>query len=69
MELTLRAARVNSGLTQEQVAKSLGISRETIGNWEKGKTFPNAAQIRELESLYKIECNHILFLPRKTLKA
>lgn len=69
MELTLKAARVNVGYTQRQVAEKLGISRDTIGNWEKGKTFPNAAQIRSLEALYKVDCSQIIFLPNNTLKA
>ena len=31
----LKEARINSGLTQEQVAEVLGVSRQTISNWEK----------------------------------
>ena len=30
MEITLRAARINAGLTQEQVQEQLGISRSTL---------------------------------------
>lgn len=67
MSLTLRAARVNKGLTQQQAAKKLGVSRDTVGNWEKGKSFPNAVQIRNLESLYGVECSQIIFLPGNTL--
>lgn len=32
----LKNARVNSGLTQEQVAEKLMVSRQTISNWETG---------------------------------
>ena len=32
----LRAARLSSKLTQEQVAQSLGVSRQTVSNWERG---------------------------------
>lgn len=32
----LRDARKNSGLTQESVAELLGVSRQTVSNWENG---------------------------------
>ena len=36
LQITLAAARVNAGFTQEEVAKKMGISKQTIINWEKG---------------------------------
>lgn len=32
----LKDARLNSGLTQEQVAEKIMVSRQTISNWETG---------------------------------
>lgn len=37
-KITLEAARVNSGLTQGEMAKKIGVSRATVNQWEKGKT-------------------------------
>lgn len=37
-KITLAAARVNAGLTQEQLAEKLGVTRKTYANWETGKT-------------------------------
>ena len=37
IQISLAAARVNAGMTQEDVAKKMGISKQTIINWEKGK--------------------------------
>lgn len=37
MKITMRAMRVNRGLTQEQIAKMLGVTKATVINWEKGK--------------------------------
>lgn len=34
MKLTLRAARTNARLTQEDMARKLGVSTRTIANWE-----------------------------------
>ena len=30
----IKAARIEKNLTQEQVAELLGVSRQTISNWE-----------------------------------
>lgn len=35
--ITLAAARVNTGLTQEQMAEKLGVTRPTYAAWETGK--------------------------------
>ena len=36
-QITLKAARVNAGLTQTDVAKAIGKSKSTVLKWEKGK--------------------------------
>jgi putative transcriptional regulator len=36
-KITLEAARVNSGMTQQDMADKLGVSRSTVVAWEKGK--------------------------------
>lgn len=35
-KISLAAARVNAGLTQDEVAKRMHVSKTTILNWEKG---------------------------------
>ena len=37
LKISLKAARINAGLTQEAVAAMLKKSKVTIINWEKGK--------------------------------
>lgn len=37
-KITLQAARVNAGLTQEELAEKMGVSRVTVINWENGKS-------------------------------
>ena len=34
----IKEARTRTGLTQEQAAEALGVSRKTISNWENEKT-------------------------------
>lgn len=36
-KITLRAARVNSGLTQDDIAAKLGVARSVVNLWETGK--------------------------------
>lgn len=36
-KITLRAARVSKGWTQEQLAERLGVSRSTVFKWENGQ--------------------------------
>lgn len=36
-QISLAAARVNAGLTQEELAEKLGVTRKSIQNWENGK--------------------------------
>lgn len=64
LQISLAAARVNADLTQEDVANALGISKNTVVNWEKGRTVPDMAQWRKLELLYNIPMDYI-FLPNE----
>ena len=62
IQITLAAARVNAGMTQASVAKEMKISKQTVVNWEKGKTSPDIAQARKLSELYRLPLDYI-FLP------
>jgi transcriptional regulator with XRE-family HTH domain len=61
MAITLKAARVNVGLTQIDAAKALGISPDTVRKYEQGETFPDVPMIRKIEALYRISYNDIDF--------
>ena len=41
-------ARKKSGLSQEEVAEKLGVSRQTISKWETGETLPDIRQAKRL---------------------
>lgn len=64
MALTLKALRVNQGLTQIQAADLLGVTKETLSRWERAASFPNVPQINKIEELYKVSYNDIIFLPK-----
>ena len=54
-QISLKALRVNAGLTQTDAAKVLGVSRMTLSRWESGETYPRADNILKLAALYKCE--------------
>lgn len=61
--LTLEAARVNVKMTQEEAGKAIGVSANVISNWERGRTYPDAMQIKKIEKVYGVGYNNIIFLP------
>lgn len=44
LQISLAAARVNAEMTQDEIAKEMHVSKNTIVNWEKGKIIPKPAQ-------------------------
>lgn len=60
-KISLKAARVNKGLTQSEAAQSIGISVSTLKNWETGKTFPKQPQIEMICDLYGMSYDVIFF--------
>lgn len=62
LQISLAAARVNAEMTQEEVAQRLRISKQTVINWEKGRTIPGVPEIEALARIYGIPQENI-FLP------
>ena len=63
MKITLKAARVNAGLTQDEVVARLHISKSTLVNYEKYRTIPDIKMGKAMASLYGLSVNDIIFLP------
>lgn len=59
--ISLKAARVNAGLTQAEAALSLGISKKTLQNYEEGVTFPTMQKVKEISVLYNFPKDYIFF--------
>lgn len=56
----LRNARTDRNLTQEAVAEALGVSRQTISNWENNKSYPDILRVVALSDLYSISLDALL---------
>jgi transcriptional regulator with XRE-family HTH domain len=63
MKITLKAARVNKGLTQQEVAKAMKKSKNTIVNYENGRSVPDIETGKALASLYGCTVDDLIFLP------
>lgn len=63
MKITLKAARVNANLTQEEVAKKLKKSKNTIVNYENGKSVPDIETGKAIAVLYGCSVDDLIFLP------
>lgn len=54
MLITLRAARINAGMTQVEVAKHFGVCRQTVASWERAGKLPKAVKVQRLCDLYGV---------------
>lgn len=63
MQITLKAIRVNKGLSQEDAAKAIGISEDTLSNYERGKTYPDIPVLKKIEEVYGTSYENINFFP------
>ncbi|MCD7858656.1 MAG: helix-turn-helix transcriptional regulator [Firmicutes bacterium] len=56
----LKKARAGADMTPEQVAEKIGVSRQTISNWENGKTLPDVMSVIKLSDLYQVTLDELL---------
>jgi len=55
----IKNARLKQNLKQEDTAKSMGVTVQTYGKWEKGKTEPKASQIAKLSKILGVSTHEI----------
>lgn len=60
-QISMKAARVNAGLSQEQAARLLGISKSTLQSYESGQTVPDILLSRKIEIVYGFPTDYIFF--------
>ena len=56
----IKNARTIKKLTQEQVAEDFNVSRQTISNWENGKSLPDIVSIIRMSELYDLSRDELL---------
>lgn len=60
-KISLKAARVNARLSQQEAADRIGVAVSTLRNWEAGKTYPKQPQIEKLCDVYGISFDVLFF--------
>ena len=58
-KITLKAARVNAELTLDDVAERIGKSKQSIENWENGKTPIKYSDLLKLSEIYGMPVKYI----------
>lgn len=53
-------ARKKKGLSQEEVAEKLGVSRQTISKWETDETLPDIKQSKKLSVIYGVTLDELI---------
>ncbi|WP_086349163.1 helix-turn-helix domain-containing protein [Candidatus Enterococcus clewellii] len=56
----LKNRREQLGLTQQEVADQIHVSRQTISNWEVGRNYPDIPTIIQLSDYYEISLDELL---------
>lgn len=67
LQITLKAWRINSGLTKKEVANRLGKDEKTIYNWENGIGVPDKSNLEKLADIYKTDSDFIFLADKHAL--
>ena len=56
----LKQYRINEGLSQEQLAEKMSVSRSAIAKWETDKGLPDVGNLKVLARLLNVSVDHLL---------
>ena len=59
--------RTHKGLSQEELAEKVFVTRQAVSRWEKGETTPNTETLKLLSKLFDVSINTLLGSPRKLI--
>lgn len=63
----LKEQRLQQNETQESIAIKLGVSRQTISNWENGKTLPDIDSLIKLSQFYKLSIDELFDITAESI--
>ena len=67
MKDILKNLREKNGLTQEQMAEKLFVTRQAVSRWETGETQPNTETLKLLSKEFNLSINTLLGSPRQLI--
>lgn len=56
----IQQLRINNGLTQEQLAQKLSVSRQSVSKWEMEQSLPELDKVVQMSKLFSVDTNAIL---------
>jgi len=56
----IKQARVDADLSQEVAAEKVGVSRQTMSNWETGKNYPDIVSVIALSDAYGVSLDSLM---------
>lgn len=59
--------RTKHGLSQEQLAEQVHVTRQAVSRWETGETVPNTETLKLLSRLFDVSINTLLGSPRQLI--
>ncbi|MBQ9815379.1 MAG: helix-turn-helix domain-containing protein [Lachnospiraceae bacterium] len=59
--------RTKNGLSQEDLAEKVFVTRQAVSRWENGDTVPNTETLKLLSNLYNVSINTLLGSPRQLI--
>ena len=59
--------RTNSGLSQDELAEKVFVTRQAVSRWENGETVPNTDTLKALSKLFNVSINTLLGAPRQLI--
>ena len=59
--------RAKNGLSQDELAEKVFVTRQAVSRWENGETVPNPDTLKLLSALFDVSINTLLGTPRKLI--
>lgn len=59
--------RTQNGLTQEELAQKVFVTRQAVSRWEAGETVPNTETLKRLSGLFQVSINTLLGSPQQLI--
>ena len=59
--------RTKNGLSQDELAEKVFVTRQAVSRWENGDTVPNTETLKQLSKLYGVSINTLLGAPRQLI--
>lgn len=59
--------RTKNGMSQDELAEKLFVTRQAVSRWENGETTPNPETLKQLSALFDVSINTLLGSPRKLI--